>query len=62
MALYAAQTDLRALNALAEKTSYEYVMELIEGELAEPVTFTEYPKNEYYYVNLRNKVNRELAE
>ena len=62
MALYAAQTDLRALNALAEKTSYEHVMELIEGELAEPVTFTEYPKNEYYYVNLRNKVNRELAE
>lgn len=62
MALYAAQTDLRALNALAEKTSYEHVLELIEAELNEPVTFESYPKSEYYYVNLRNKVNRELAD
>lgn len=62
MALYAAQTDLRALNALAEKTSYEHVLSLIEGDLAEPITFETYPLNEYYYVNLRNKVNRELAE
>ena len=62
MALYAAQTDLRALNALAEKTSYEHVLELIEGDLADPITFETYPHSEYYYVNLRNRVNRELAE
>ena len=62
MALYAAQTDLRALNALAEKTSYEHVLELIESDLSEPITFESYPKSEYYYVSLRNKVNRELAE
>ena len=62
MALYAAQTDLRALNALAEKTSYEHVLELIEGDLQNPITFENYPKSEFYYVNLRNKVNRELAE
>lgn len=60
MAFYAAQTDLRALTALAEKTSYEHVMELIEGELDTPITFTEYPLSEYYYTALRNKVNREL--
>lgn len=62
MALYAAQTDLRALQALAEKTSYEHVMELIEGDLAKPITFEEYPTSEYYYVTLRNRVNKELAE
>lgn len=62
MAFYAAQTDLRALQALAEKTSYEHVMELIEGDLDKPVTFKCYPQNEYYYVTLRNKVNRELAQ
>ncbi len=62
MAFYAAQADLRALTALAEKTSYEHVMELIEGDLDYPITFGKYPHNEYYYVTLRNKVNRELAK
>ncbi len=62
LAFHAAQTDLRALTALAEKTSYEHVMELIEGELSEPITFENYPHSEYYYVTLRNKVNKELAQ
>lgn len=62
MAFHAAQTDLRALDALAEKTSYEHVMELIEGELDSPITFDCYPQSEYYYVSLRNKVNLELAQ
>ncbi len=60
LALYAAQTDLRALSALSDKTSYEHVMELIESELEEPITFEIYPHSEHYYNELRNKVNREL--
>ena len=62
LAFYNAQTDLRALQALAEKTSYEHVMELIEGELSFPITFSEYPTSDYYYISLRNRVNKELAE
>lgn len=60
IAFHQAQTDLRALTALAEKTSYEHVMELIEGDLGEPITFERFPQGEYYYINLRNKVNLEL--
>lgn len=62
LAFYNAQTDLRALQALAEKTSYEHVMELIESELNFPITFSQYPTSDYYYINLRNRVNKELAE
>ncbi|MBR2461486.1 MAG: DUF4091 domain-containing protein [Clostridia bacterium] len=61
IAFYHAQTDLRALRALAEKTSYEHVMSLVEEELPEPVTFKEYPRSDYYYIRLRNRVNKELA-
>ncbi len=62
MAFFAAQQDLRALTALAEKTSYEYVMNIVEEGLAEPITFTSYPHSDYYYINLRNRVNKELAK
>ncbi|MBQ9117455.1 MAG: DUF4091 domain-containing protein [Clostridia bacterium] len=62
LAFYSAQTDLRALQALAEKTSYEHVMSLIEDELPAPITFKEFPQSDYYYIRLRNRVNKELAE
>lgn len=62
LAFYSAQTDLRALNALAEKTSREHVLSLLEDELATPISFTEYPQSDHYYISLRNRVNRELAE
>ena len=62
LAFYNAQTDLRALQALAEKTSYQHVMELIESELDFAITFSEYPTSDYYYISLRNRVNKELAE
>lgn len=61
IAFYSAQTDLRALRALAEKTSYEHVLSLIEEELPIPISFTEYPQSDYYYIRLRNRVNKELA-
>ena len=61
MAVYEAQTDLRALQALAEKTSYEHVMELVEQGLSYKITFNEFPMDDDYYLNLRNRVNEELA-
>ena len=37
------------------------VMELIEGELFEPLTFCTYPKSEMYLITLRNRINREIG-
>ena len=37
-------------------------MELIEGELDEPLTFKRYPKSDMYLISLRNRVNREIAD
>lgn len=62
MAFYQAQTDLRALNALAEKTSFEYVLKIMEEGLPAPITFDCYPDSEYYYISLRNRVNAELSK
>ena len=62
MVHYEAMTDLRALKLLESLTSREHVMELIEGELAEPLTFKRYPKSDMYLIILRNRVNREISE
>lgn len=62
MVHYEALTDLRALELLESLTSKEHVMELIEGELEEPLTFKRYPKSDMYLISLRNKVNREIAQ
>lgn len=60
MVHYEALTDLRALELLESLTSKEYVMDLIEGDLAEPLTFKTYPKSDMYLISLRNRVNREI--
>ena len=61
MVHYEALTDLRAFELLESLTSKEHVMELIEGELDEPLTFKRYPKSDMYLLTLRNRVNREIA-
>lgn len=62
MVHYEALTDLRAFKLLESLTSKEHVMELIEGELAEPLTFRRYPKSDMYLITLRNRVNREIGK
>lgn len=62
MVHYEALTDLRALKLLESLTSKAYVMELIEGELDEPLTFKRYPKSDMYLVSLRNRVNKEIEK
>ena len=54
--------DLRALKKLESLTSREHVVELIQEGAEEPVTFTSYPTGEGYILNLRDKVNREIAK
>lgn len=53
--------DLRAFNLLSEKIGKDKVMELIEEDLIEPITFSVYPKNDFWLLNIRNKVNELLA-
>lgn len=61
MVHYEAMTDLRALNMLERLTSREHVMDLIEADLGEPLTFKRYPKSDMYLISLRNRVNREIG-
>lgn len=54
--------DLRAMQMLRELTSKEYVMNLIEGNLLEPITFNQYPKSQDYILNLRYTLNNEIEK
>ena len=62
MVHYQALTDLRALQMLERLAGRDFVMDLIEGDLGEPLTFTRYPKSDMYLISLRNRVNREIAK
>lgn len=61
MVHYEALCDLRACRLLESLTSREYVMELIEENLAEPLTFKRFPKSDMYMIWLRNRINKEIA-
>ncbi len=54
--------DVRALNMLADKIGKDAVMNLIEGDLDEPLTFDVFPKTDSYLINLRNTINKMLSE
>lgn len=62
MVLQEALNDLRSCRLLESLTSREYVMKLIEGDLAEPLTFRRFPKSDMYLLQLRNRINAEIAE
>ncbi len=55
-----ALNDLRACQLLESLTDKAYVLELLEGELAEPLTFHSYPKSDLYLLQLRNRINKEI--
>lgn len=61
LAIESGLNDLRVCRALEKLTSREYVLSLIEGDLSQPITTTEFPTTDYYYIHLRNRLNRELA-
>lgn len=54
--------DLRALEMLAELTSHDDVVSLIDGLAETPVTFSSYPRNNEYLLRLRNRVNEEIMK
>ena len=54
--------DMRACELLESLAGRDFVMECIEEDLAEPLTFKRFPKSDYYLLALRNRINREIAK
>ncbi len=54
--------DLRAFKLLESLAGKEAVMALIEPAGAEPITFSDYPRNAEYILKLREKVNGEIKK
>lgn len=52
--------DLRAMEWLAALAGRDFVVRLIDDELKTPVTFTEYPRNNAYLLNLRLRINEAI--
>ena len=61
MVLSEAFADIRALDLLESLAGRDYVLGMIDEGLAEPVSFSTYPKSDVYLMQLRNRVNREIA-
>ena len=57
-----AMQDLRAMRLLESLRGREAVLSLIDEGLAEPVSFTRYPKDAMYLLNLRRRINRAIVE
>lgn len=56
-----AMQDLRALTLLEEKTDRKFVLNLIEQGLDVPLSFTTYPHEASWLLDLRSRINKELA-
>lgn len=52
--------DMRALQLLESLTSREHVLALLEEGLTEEITFSVYPKEDSWLIDLRNRVNQEI--
>lgn len=52
--------DLRAMKLLESMTSKDFVQGIIEEDLENPVTFTDYPRNDQYIHSMRNRINEEI--
>lgn len=62
MVLCHTMQDVRAMEQLADKKGREYVVDMLEEDLGEPITFKRYPKSDYWILQMRNRINRELDE
>lgn len=54
--------DLRALKLLESLTSRKYVLSLIEQGLDVPLSFRTYPHEQYWLLDLRERVNKEIEK
>lgn len=60
MVITHAMQDLRAMNHLAALTSREHVIALIEKDLPAPLTFSRYPCDSAWQLDLRERINQEI--
>jgi len=58
---YEGLQDMRALAALEERVGREKTMEILEADI-DPITFEQYPHGAQWLLQLRERVNRALAE
>ncbi len=61
MVITHAMQDLRAMNLLSSLTSREHVVALIEEGLPAPLTFSCNPSDAAWLLDLRERINREIA-
>ena len=52
--------DLRALRLLETLSGRDAVLKLIDEDLIIPITFSNFPQNDEYIINLRDKVNNKI--
>ena len=57
-----AMQDLRAFEWLGELMGRSVVKEMIDEGLAEPVTFSRFPRSQDYLINLRRRVNQAILD
>ena len=53
--------DLRAMKFCEKLCGRKSVMEEIEKDLDKPISFSEYPKNAQYILELRERINKKIA-
>lgn len=53
--------DMRALKLCEEFYGKDYVINLIDEDI-EPITFSEYPRNDKYILGLREKINKAIKD
>lgn len=54
--------DQRALQLLEKLTSREHVLDILKEEAGYEITFNDYPVGEEFILNVRNRVNKEIAD
>ena len=54
--------DLRALKLLEKLSGRETVLTMIDDDLSEPLTFSQFPQNDEYLLNLRKRINDEIKK
>ena len=62
MVKFHAIEDMRAFKLLETLKGKDFVLELIDGTLTEPITFDKYPTGDAYLLHLRERVNREIVK
>jgi Glycoside hydrolase 123, catalytic domain len=62
MVHYEAMTDIRACKLLEDLKGKEYVLQIIEDNQKQPITFDEYTCSAQYLISTRNRINREIKK